>query len=466
MPRRGARQVRDPDARGPDRQTIRRRWGATASRTVCPTGASSSRGPTAVNDINELAKTPPDFGVYIYDPQANARNRTAHLQRPNTWELNAIPVVARAEPPVIGIGAKHRTTRRNPATIGSVDIKKTISPTTTCRPSSITAPTTAISDFRSAHGAVRVRVIEGFSSEAAPGVTMFGLTMDEGAAILGEATVYGDGAGSPTSRRTSRCTSSRSTSSAWRSATSASGFRGCPARIAAASAATRAAPATTISGRTRTDGRRAAQGAQNFVKPVAERQEYPWDGAPAGVAKVQQFLTAKCATCHNDTQNGSGAADVLHRDAHRHDHGHDAANTASRTSSFSTRRSRSTTTARSTPGRRRTFRSSIPPRCRWRWNGLTVMGDIPPPWGVPESARESVLIEKINVKAPDGTFAWDPQTHPSHPEDVGVTITDEERADARARDGPRRAILFAARTAAMRPTPAILREEQVVGGMS
>ena len=36
-------------------------------------------------------------------------------------------------------------------------------------------------------GAVRVRVIEGFSSEAAPGVTMFGLTMDEGAAVLGEA---------------------------------------------------------------------------------------------------------------------------------------------------------------------------------------------------------------------------------------------------------------------------------------
>ena len=38
-----------------------------------------------------------------------------------------------------------------------------------------------------------MRVIEGFSSEAAKGVTMFGLTMDEGAAVLGEAPVYPDG---------------------------------------------------------------------------------------------------------------------------------------------------------------------------------------------------------------------------------------------------------------------------------
>ena len=41
--------------------------------------------------------------------------------------------------------------------------------------------------------AVAVRVVEGFSSESVPGVTMFGLTMDEGAAVLGEAQVFGDG---------------------------------------------------------------------------------------------------------------------------------------------------------------------------------------------------------------------------------------------------------------------------------
>jgi hypothetical protein len=58
---------------------------------------------------------------------------------------------------------------------------------------------------------------------------------------------------------------------------------------------------------------------------------------------------------------------------------------------------------------------------------ITVTGDLPPMWGVPESARESVLVEKLNVKAADGSYAWDPATHPMHPENVGVTLTDAER---------------------------------------
>jgi hypothetical protein len=46
---------------------------------------------------------------------------------------------------------------------------------------------------------------------------------------------------------------------------------------------------------------------------------------------------------------------------------------------------------------------------------------------VPESARESVLVEKLNPRAPDGTFAWDQATHPPHPEDVGVMLTADEK---------------------------------------
>ena len=46
---------------------------------------------------------------------------------------------------------------------------------------------------RRSSSAVAVRVIEGFSSESAKGVSMFGLTMHEGAAVLGETTVYPDG---------------------------------------------------------------------------------------------------------------------------------------------------------------------------------------------------------------------------------------------------------------------------------
>jgi hypothetical protein len=56
-----------------------------------------------------------------------------------------------------------------------------------------------------------------------------------------------------------------------------------------------------------------------------------------------------------------------------------------------------------------------------------VSGKIPPMWGIPEDARNSVLIQKLNVAAADGTKAW-----PSagfHPEDKGASysLTADER---------------------------------------
>ena len=52
-------------------------------------------------------------------------------------------------------------------------------------------------------------------------------------------------------------------------------------------------------------------------------------------------------------------------------------------------------------------------------------GDIPPNWALVNNARESALLKKLNVKAADGTFAYG--TPAMHPEDKGVTLTDEER---------------------------------------
>ena len=72
--------------------------------------------------------------------------------------------------------ASARSTSRN-------DLERHAS--TTC--STTRAATTSLGSPTALAGAVKVRVIEGFSSEGAKGVTMFGLTMDEGAAILGEA---------------------------------------------------------------------------------------------------------------------------------------------------------------------------------------------------------------------------------------------------------------------------------------
>jgi hypothetical protein len=52
-------------------------------------------------------------------------------------------------------------------------------------------------------------------------------------------------------------------------------------------------------------------------------------------------------------------------------------------------------------------------------------GDLPPKWAIVNNARESQLIKKLNVKAADGTFAYGQPA--MHPEDKGVTLTDEER---------------------------------------
>ena len=59
-----------------------------------------------------------------------------------------------------------------------------------------------------------------------------------------------------------------------------------------------------------------------------------------------------------------------------------------------------------------------------------VDGMVPPKWGIPGSARASALIKKINLRATmpaDGTFAWDIAAQPLHPEDKGITVTDDER---------------------------------------
>jgi hypothetical protein len=55
----------------------------------------------------------------------------------------------------------------------------------------------------------------------------------------------------------------------------------------------------------------------------------------------------------------------------------------------------------------------------------TTTGELPPKWAIVNDARNSALIKKLNVKAADGTFAYEGGV--MHPEDKGVTLTDEER---------------------------------------
>ncbi|HWL84518.1 MAG TPA: hypothetical protein VNO21_01880, partial [Polyangiaceae bacterium] len=75
-----------------------------------------------VSDISEQSQTPPDFGIYLYDPATHV-NQLLYNDRA-TWELGAVPVVARTEPPVIGNIAGNQDTSQ-PVRIGSIDVTQT-----------------------------------------------------------------------------------------------------------------------------------------------------------------------------------------------------------------------------------------------------------------------------------------------------------------------------------------------------
>ncbi len=142
-----------------------------------------------VNDRNELAATAPNFGIYMYDP--GTAERTLVYDDPNFWDVYATPVAARDAPPVrMPIVAASDGSDYTAATIGSIDITKTSLDETVRTIGGAWLDGFTLAD--ALKQAVAVRVIEGFSSEIGP-VGQFGLTMHEGAAILGEAPIYTDG---------------------------------------------------------------------------------------------------------------------------------------------------------------------------------------------------------------------------------------------------------------------------------
>ncbi len=342
----------------------------------------------------------------------------ASLQRPDPWDLNALPVVARTEPPVVA-GPPSDAGATAPVLLGSVDITQTSLDETVHG-----AQFGPGQPLASALGqAVGVRVIEGFSSEAVPGAAWFGLTMDEGAALLGTATVYSDGSwlakvppnlpvrvqpidkfglailtervwiqGAPgEDRRCVGCHESRT-------------GQGVPAL---GSNPTQAEQATTA----------------DFTEAIALRTELPWEGAPDAGTNVQTLLTAKCSGCHNtstsayyEIQRSDAVADgggplyyriptldlsdtpiAVYYDASI------ATWPASYVSIFY-------------PALLRVGGST----------GVVAVGSVPPSWGIPEDARDSDLIKTINLKASDGTTAW---PGPLHPEDQGpgYSLTDDQR---------------------------------------
>jgi hypothetical protein len=247
-----------------------------------------------VNDRNEIAETAPQFGIYLFDPET--QRRTLVFDDPNMWDLYAIPVQVRPEPPVIGQGVMGNPADmfNRPAILTGVDVRTTMLDETV----SGAQFGSGVSLDEALDSTTHVRIIEGFSAEIG-GVGMFGLTMHEGAAILGETPVYADGSWraevpaylpyhlQPIDRFGLAIRNQMLWIQAMPGENRACG--GCHSDRAQPFAS----PSTTIA-QTLTD--------RTTLRRVLDRTEIPWYGAST-VRNLQDMLNANCASCHSGGSN-------------------------------------------------------------------------------------------------------------------------------------------------------------------
>ncbi len=162
-------------------------------------------------------------------------------------------------------------------------------------------------------------------------------------------------------------------------------------------------------------------GAENFVTRIPDRLELPWINGPVG-QNVQDVFDAKCVSCHS-----GGASDPFAGRFY----------TISVTPEGATMplmfqipyldlssRLLDTYYEREVVTYPASYISLLMPGNMMA--DTTAMGDVPPEWVVTGDARGSRLISQVNANAEDDAAAWAFAESP-HPEDVGVTLTREER---------------------------------------
>jgi hypothetical protein len=377
-----------------------------------------------VSERSQLANTAPHFGIYLYDPTSEQRVRV--YDDPAFWDMYAMPVRPRTEPPVRSgnlsvpaeaetdmLGGKH-------AILGSIDVTDT-SLQESVRGGQFTQATPLKEALQQTE---RVRIIEGFSSEVG-GPREFGLTMHEGAAILGEAPVQPD--------------------KSWEAAV----VPYLPYHLQAIDRFGLAIRSEglwiqAMPGETRTCGgchesrshtASATQGAtlaqalplekKDYSKlTAADRIEVPWAGAAAG-KNVQDVLDAKCVQCHD-----GGSKDKFAGRSYMVTIPSEDPTQMPLTYTIPylllTSQKIGAYYEKDTVMYPASYVSLLYPSAMM--SDSMVEGDVPPLWVVPGSARASRLIEKINATPSDSRagkeWAW---PSAAHPEDVGVALTPEER---------------------------------------
>jgi hypothetical protein len=390
-----------------------------------------------VNDLDELSLSPPDFGLYIYNTDTRANELVVNYE--DSWELDARPVLPRTEPPILS-SVQSSDDASLPATFGSIDITQT-SLYSLHRNTVSGAQFDGTSLDEALRSAVRVRIIEGFSSEGAPGVTMFGLTMAEGAALIGEAEVREDGSWlaqippyvpvhlQPIDEFDLMIRNQTTWVQGMPGESRVCG--GChERRTETFDPSTAPLPL-------------AAADPQRFMAPVSERTEYPWDNAAPGSeqSEVQTLLTNKCASCHNETTNGAGPQETYTISMTDEETGESTNYQVPRLDLSD--RPITVTYDRNQASWPASYVSLFYPAAmemEMSMGATVSAGTLPPVWARPSDARNSALIEKLNITASgdESRTAWPlgavfsdegirGGTRALHPENVGVTLTREER---------------------------------------
>jgi hypothetical protein len=386
-----------------------------------------------VNELSEMALTPPDYGVYVLD--AKKRLNQLIINHESTWELYAKPIAVRSEPPILA--SKQQTLdATTPAVFGSIDVRQTSL-------ASRHGETVSGAQFDSTPldqaltQAVKVRIIEGFSSEGAPGVTMFGLTMAEGAALLGEAKVESDGswlAKIPPYVPVHMQPIDEFDLAIRNQTTWVQGMPG-EDRVCGGCHEDRNKP-NLPGGQALTMA--AGRGAEDFMKPVAVRLEYPWAGANVAdnPNQLQRLLDSKCVSCHNSTTNGNGPQEYYTITMA-------AEGTTPATEYRIPRLDLSSTPVTVTYDMDvKTWPASYvslfyPAALEMEMDeGSTVQGKVPPKWAIPSDARGSAVIEKLNVTSSKNaaTYAWPLGQAFSNPDIAGGSRSDHAKVANLTRD--------------------------------
>jgi len=388
-----------------------------------------------VNERNELAGTAPNFGIYRYDPSRN--RRTLVYDDPATWDVYPIPVAPRDVPPVQSPTVSGELDVRTPAVLGSVDI------TVTSLDESVQGGRLDGQSLADAlEAAQRVRIIEGFSSEIGA-LREFGLTLHEGGAILAEVPVQTDGSWEARVnpylpyhlQPLDEYGLSIRNQMTWIQAMPGESRRcgGCHERRSE-TVLPRSGPTTLAQ----------QIGPIDAMKPIAERIEIPWFGAAAETrgtnpyANLQDLFDAKCIQCHDGSAGEedptpdpfAGRAYTISVPAE------DGTMDAPEALRIPYLRLTDATVAayfeEEVVNYPVSYVSLLFPSSMM--NDVEIEGTLAPEWVVPGSARTSRLIEKVNAlserdacqgESPAADcWAWDT---PAHPEDVGVSLTREER---------------------------------------